>query len=256
MLDAGIGPLGYHRQYYLDRDWHAYTDILARIVRHSLPGPILDLGAGCGYLVEAASLWGMKCVGLEGSAEAIELAKLRTPDLDIRVHRLSSELPSANESFQTVVLNQVIEHLEAGTARHTVQESLRVLRPGGMLMILAPSKANRSEASADPTHINMMSPRELRDLLVDCGFERVTSLDVPLPLLGTSRLSRGLMALLFKLIPLDQLSATSNAIAFKPHGAECEPRPFTNDHAVGAASVAGSPNGPVSTLHLRYSAFC
>src|SRR6185437_12615223 len=171
VLDTGIGPPGYHRQYYSDRDWRAYSDILARIVRQSPPGPVLDLGAGCGYLVEAASRWGIKCVGLEGSAEALEMAKSRAPDLDVRFHRLSSAIPFPGESYGTVVLNQVIEHLEPAVAKHVVREALRVLRPGGMLIVLAPSRANRREAEADPTHVNMMSPTQLRDMLVDCGFD-------------------------------------------------------------------------------------
>lgn len=215
MLDTGIGPAGYHRQYYLDRDWRAYADIFSRIVRHSEPGPVLDLGAGCGYLVEIAGLWGVQATGLEGSPEAIELAKARVPALDIRHHRLSEPLPFGVETFQTVVLNQVIEHLESNTARHVVKEALRVLRSRGMLLITSPSCANRQEELADPTHINMLSPTQLKMLLLECGFERVVAFDSPLPVLGRTRLMRGITNAFFKLFPADRFSATANAMAFK-----------------------------------------
>jgi SAM-dependent methyltransferase len=216
MLDKGIGPPGYHQKYYLDRDWRAYTDILARIVRYSSPGPILDLGAGCGYLVEAVHLWGGLATGLEGSVEAVELAKSRAPKLDMRHHRLSDPLPCESDSYQTVVLNQVIEHLEPPIARRVVEESLRVLRPGGLLLIASPSSANRYEAQIDPTHINLMTPTELKDLLIHSGFDRATSWDVALPIFGKSWLLHGAATALFKVFPVDRLSASANAMAFKP----------------------------------------
>lgn len=215
MLDSGIGPPGYHRRYYLDRDWRAYTDILARIVRYSSPGPILDLGAGCGYLVEAAHLWGGLATGLEGSVEAVEIAKSRAPELDIRHHRLSDPLPLAPDSYQTVVLNQVIEHLEPPVASRVINESLRVLRSGGMLLIASPSSANRYEARIDPTHINLMSPTQLKDLLLHSGFERAISWDVALPIFGSSWLLHGAATAIFRLFPLDRLSASANVMAFK-----------------------------------------
>jgi len=215
MGDEGIGPSGYHVRYYLDRDWRSYADLLARIVRYSLPGPILDLGAGCGFLVEAASHWGMESVGLEGSTEAVELAHLRNPKLNISIQRLSEGIPYSDESFQTVVLNQVIEHLSAETAAHITKESFRVLRNEGMLIITAPSKFNKKEKCADPTHINLMSPAQLKRLLVDCGFDRIIPFDAPLPLLGRGRLASAAMEGFFRLVRVEWLSATTNVMAFK-----------------------------------------
>lgn len=154
-------------------------------------GSDTDLGSGCGYLVEAANRWGLTATGLEGSDEAIEMAKLRVPTLDIRPHRLSEHLPFQTESHQTIVLNQVIEHLEKPVAAFVVSESLRVLGPGGMLLITAPSSANTYERLADPTHINLMSPAQLRNLLTEAGYERITPFDHALPIFGKHRLLHG-----------------------------------------------------------------
>lgn len=214
-MNVGIGTSGYHKKYYSERDWRFYVHILAKIIRYSNPGPILDLGAGCGHLIEAASLWGIAATGLEGSTEAIDLAKSRVPTLDIRHHLLSEPLPFPAESYQTVVLNQVIEHLEPNIARNVLLESMRVLRREGMILITAPSSANKAESIADPTHINMMSPTELKKLLIDSGFEKVIPFNSPLPLLGKNRLPLGLLYILFKLMPFDFYSASSNAMAYK-----------------------------------------
>lgn len=214
--DTGIGPAGYHRRYYSNRNWRAYSDLLARIIKESRPGPILDLGAGCGYFVEAATRWGLKCVGLDGSFDAIEMARQRAPDIDIRLHRLSMELPFATNVFQTVVLNQVIEHLEPRTMRKVLREAERVLNTGGMLIITSPSSYNNTERKADPTHINLLSPSQLHKELVDAGFQKIKTFNFALPIFGHSRLPYGIANALFKAIKINRMSATANAFAFKP----------------------------------------
>lgn len=213
--NTGIAPPGYHQHYYSDRDWKAYSAHLAQVVKYSYPGPILDLGAGCGYFVEAAMRWGLQCTGVEGSEEGVSLAKQRVPDADIRHHKLSESLPFSDFSFQTVMLNQVIEHLEPNIVELTLKEAFRVMRPGGMILVTSPSKANKKEWLADPTHINLLSPTDLRLELAKCGFEKIVPFDSPLSFLGDSKFGRGMMFVVFKLLKMDILSATANAMAFK-----------------------------------------
>lgn len=214
--DTGIAPAGYHQHYYGDRDWRAYVSVLARVVQYSQPGPILDLGAGCGYFVEAAARWGLSCIGLEGSTDAVEMARKRMPGIDMRLHRLSDVLPFEASSFQTLVLNQVIEHLEPDVVPHTLQEANRVLRPTGMVLITSPSRFNEREWKIDPTHINLLSPSQLRGLLTASGFDRIVAFDGPLPFLGRGRIGRGTATALFKLLRMERMSASANAMAFKP----------------------------------------
>jgi SAM-dependent methyltransferase len=213
--NIGIGPPGYHQRYYSDRNWTAYSDLLARVVRYSQPGPILDLGAGCGYFVEAAARWGFESVGLEGASEAVDMAKKRMPDLDIRQHRLSEIFPFDENYFATVLLNQVIEHLEPQVMRHALHEAHRVLRPGGMLLITSPSCYNKAELMADPTHINLLSPRDLKNELENCEFNKIVSFNSPLALFGKNWLGIRIMYVLFKILQIDALSGTANAIAYK-----------------------------------------
>ena len=46
----------YFEQFYSTRDWHFYRPLLALILGHSEPGPILDVGAGTGLFIELALL--------------------------------------------------------------------------------------------------------------------------------------------------------------------------------------------------------
>src|SRR4051812_35656070 len=92
-VNEGIAPPGDFDEFYADRDWTFYSWILAQAILHSGPGPILDVGAGTGFLTEAAQRWGLDCEGLEGSTEGIELAHKRYPPIRLRAHLLSEPLP-------------------------------------------------------------------------------------------------------------------------------------------------------------------
>ncbi|NJL58327.1 MAG: class I SAM-dependent methyltransferase [Desulfobacteraceae bacterium] len=215
MLNQGMGQNGYHKLYYSSRDWKFYRGLLSLLITHSEPGPILDIGCGCGYLIECAMRWGLTCKGLEGASEAITMARERCPEIDIRQHLLSEAFPFLDQTFQTVVMNQVIEHLEPEVVETTLRESYRVLRPRGMLFIASPSKFNTYEKKADTTHINMYSPKELERLLLSKGFSDIMHMNSPLNFLGKNYLGIGLMTVLFKLTKWERLSATANCLAYR-----------------------------------------
>jgi SAM-dependent methyltransferase len=214
------GPSIYRRSYferhYMTRDWRAYTSILSLAVSRSEPGPMLDLGAGVGYLVEAASQWGLFCIGLEGSPDAIRLGKLRDPDLNLVEYRIGQPFPFLDGSFQTIFMNQVIEHLGERIARDCLRECFRVLRSRGMLFVASPSRFNKIEAKADPTHVRMYSPRELEALVSSCGFTNVLGMNSVRPLLGTGRIGRYFMETAFRLLKWDFLSSSADCIAYRP----------------------------------------
>ena len=216
MVNCGVGPSGYHEKHYGSRDWRRYREILALAIQYSEPGPILDVGAGVGLLLEAAHLWNLTCLGLEGSAEAIAAARLRCGSLQMEQHLLSDKFPLGDCTFQTVFLNQVIEHLEPAVAENCVAECFRVLRPGGIFIVMSPSKFNRRERDADPTHICMYSPSSLRKLLTSKGFARVKALDAPMDYLGESLMGRVVMKVVFKTTRWERLSGSANCMAWKP----------------------------------------
>src|SRR6266851_1002275 len=157
MVNQGEGSQQYYEQYYSSRDWRFYRGILWDVIRYSEPGPILDVGAGTGFIVEGFLRWGIDCTGIEGSKEAVDIARKRFPQANLLQHFLSDPFPFPDQMFQTVIMNQVIEHLEPTVVENSVAESYRVLRPGGMLYVTSPSKFNQYERNADPTHINLCS---------------------------------------------------------------------------------------------------
>lgn len=200
---------------YAHTDWNAARRLLARCIRKGKPGLILDIGCGLGFFVECCYRFGVPCIGIEGSAYAVEAARKREPALDIRQHYLEDPFPFSDGSFSMAVCNQVIEHLPAATARHALREAYRVLSEGGAIFVYSPSMFNRKQAQ-DPTHINLHSPRSLKQELIAAGFRKVQSFNNPL------KFNRGLLSPLnhlvrafFTVVPLSFLSSTANCMAVK-----------------------------------------
>ena len=59
---------------------------------------------------------------LDDAEYAVEQAKARCPDLNIRPHDLKVPLPVDNQYAGSVMLHQVIEHIDPGTADFVLQE--------------------------------------------------------------------------------------------------------------------------------------
>jgi ubiquinone/menaquinone biosynthesis C-methylase UbiE len=178
---------------------------------------MLDVGAGAGFLVEAAQRHGLDCEGIDGSAAAIALAQERYPGIRLRLHDLAEPLPYGDESFRTAFLNQVIGALGVAVARRVLHEIYRVLQPSGLLFVASPNRLAPG-AFADPTYLQLYTPTELARLLADAGFVEITPLDTPRPLLGSGRLGLGAMTALLRLTRWDRLSADSRCIAYRPRG--------------------------------------
>jgi SAM-dependent methyltransferase len=236
VTSSGVGDREYYERWYAARDALDYRGLLAQIVREARPGPMLDVGAGLGFFVECAQRFGLDCQGLEGSPDAVDAGRARFAALRVRLHRLTAHdaLPVASSSQETVVMNQVIEHLDEATGAATVREVFRVLRPGGLFFVFSPSAFNEAERRADPTHIHLYRPSALRALLVATGFADVRAVDdalapealAPNALLERSpallrrllatRGARSLTSRVFRATGFERMSATANCIARRP----------------------------------------
>jgi 2-polyprenyl-3-methyl-5-hydroxy-6-metoxy-1,4-benzoquinol methylase len=113
---------------------HNEADTLLMIQRWAKPGDlILDAGCGMGDLL--LRLGDYQAVGIDLSTDYIEIAKER--GLDARVGRVE-KLPWPREQFDVVVCADVLEHvLDLNKA---VRELLRVLKPGGTLVVRTPNQ--------------------------------------------------------------------------------------------------------------------
>jgi len=95
------------------------------------PGSILDVGCG---IRPCCTRWlfpspGKKYVGIDAFDPYVESCKAKWPQLEFR-QVIVPPLPFDDASFDTVVLDDVIEHLEKPKGRELLAEALRVCRRG------------------------------------------------------------------------------------------------------------------------------
>lgn len=75
-------------------------------------------------------------------------------------------------SFDRVVASNLLEHLERPMADLLLSEAMRVLRPGGRLVLIQPNfRLNPNEYFDDYTHVAIYTDRSLRDFLNASGWQ-------------------------------------------------------------------------------------
>lgn len=94
---------------------------------------VLDLGCGKGRFAGILAARGARVVGLDVSAAM--LAGADGSSLH-RVQGSARRLPFAPASFDAAVAVEVFEHLDPAALDATLAEAARVLRPGGILVIV------------------------------------------------------------------------------------------------------------------------
>lgn len=138
--------------------------LASRLDEIAPPGPMLDVGAGEGTLVDALAARGREVTGLErGSA--------RSDFLDASIEQVGGD-----GTFSAIVLWHALEHLpRPGDA---IREAHRLLKPGGVIAIAVPNNASlQADRFGDewlhldlPRHLGHLTDASLRRGLTEVGF--------------------------------------------------------------------------------------
>ena len=112
---------------------------------------VLDIGCGFGWFELAAADRGVRSVvGVEPEEAALETARRHVALAQVTFRAASAvSLPFADESFDTVVMWEVLEHLQKRSEPLALREVARVLRPGGVLYLSTPHGSLRARLT-DP----------------------------------------------------------------------------------------------------------
>jgi SAM-dependent methyltransferase len=96
---------------------------------------ILDVGCGIGTYVRRFRDFSSHVFGIDVEVKRLIDGSKAVPGL---LAAAGEHLPFADGSFDVLVFNEVIEHVQDD--RKTIHDALRVLRPGGSIVIYAPNR--------------------------------------------------------------------------------------------------------------------
>lgn len=143
------------------------------------PGRLLDVGCGGGRFLRRMQKRGWHVVGTDFDAQAARKVSTRY-GIETHVGDLPQcGLPAA--SFDAVTLSQTIEHLYDPKA--TLQECLRLLKPGGLLVMTTPNAASLGAREFGacwrgweaPRHLQLFTVASLEALTRQAGFDVIAA---------------------------------------------------------------------------------
>ena len=122
--------------------WRFGQDRRLEMIRHFAPlagRVVLDIGCGIGTYVRKFEQRGASAFGVDIEFERLREGVGAQHAAPLQLAQAVSECnPFPDNTFDMVLLHEVIEHVQDD--RQTVAEAVRIVRPGGRVIIFAPNR--------------------------------------------------------------------------------------------------------------------
>ena len=159
---------------YPETRWGRHREVIAR---YKQGGAILDIGCSSGAFLRAMKGESWKLHGIEMEASTAERARAAT-GAEVFVGDVD-DAPFRPESFDVITAFDLLEHVYR--PRQFLGNVMRWLKPGGIFFTMLPNIDSwESQLFGSywyglelPRHLFHFSPRSLRHLLTDLGFEEL-----------------------------------------------------------------------------------
>lgn len=163
---------------FITKRLHPYLTDVSQLKVLTKKTPLLDLGCGRGEWLELLKSQGYASEGVDLNTVFAGLCRergLQVTEADAIAHLRS--LPEASRGAITAF--HLIEHLQFPILVELLRESLRVLRPGGLVIFETPNPDNMLVGSnrfyTDPTHLHPLPKEYSVFLLNSVGFTDVVA---------------------------------------------------------------------------------
>lgn len=138
--------------------------------------PVLDLGAGRGEWLELLAEQGIAGEGVDNNA--FQIAEAAEWQVIIHQEDVCSYLARQRSASAGVISAfHIVEHFPFETMVWMVREAMRVLAPGGMLIIETPNPGNvlvgATSFYTDPTHVRPLPAEVVQTLFETLGFHPI-----------------------------------------------------------------------------------
>ncbi|MCK5728683.1 MAG: class I SAM-dependent methyltransferase [Methylococcales bacterium] len=144
----------------------------------------VDLGCGRGEWLGLLNEWNIEAQGVDIDQNMVDLA--RKKGFKVQNQDAITFLKNLPTNSQFIISGfHIAEHIPFSQLQNLVEEALRVLKPGGLLILETPNPENiivgTSNFYLDPTHKNPLPPLLLSFLPEYYGFEKIKILRLQEP---------------------------------------------------------------------------
>lgn len=153
----------------------AYADFIAPLAILYHPAVALDLGCGRGEWLELLGEAGFVASGVDLDEGMLAACRERALNVEM-ANAVSSLRALPNDSMALVSAFHLVEHIPFAEVQTLIREALRVLQPGGLLIMETPNPENlvvgASSFYMDPSHVRPVPPQLLEFVVEYSGFLR------------------------------------------------------------------------------------
>jgi len=165
----------------IKRRLNIYLPVIKKAGAGSKDSPILDIGCGRGEWLELLKDEGLYAAGLDLNGIMVKICK------ELELNAVQDEALSylsrlSHDSMGAVTGFHLIEHYEFEFLIKLLEEILRVLKPGGLVILETPNPGNVLVGSCnfylDPTHRKPLPGSLVKLILESRGFNKVKIINV------------------------------------------------------------------------------
>ncbi len=199
LMSRSVALVGQSHDFFLKLKVRLLLDLVARRIGDSQQARLLDVGCGIGLIERALVGQVGSLYGIDVSQRSVRLATEGTAGATF-LHYDGQRLPFADDVFDLTYAVCVLHHVPAAKWSGFVAEMARVVRPGGLALIIEHNPitpltrlvVSRCELDKDAT---LLSARRCRKLLRGAGLDIVEQryfAFIPFSLPGAAHVERGL----------------------------------------------------------------
>lgn len=153
----------------------AYADFIAPLASLYRPAAALDLGCGRGEWLELLGEAGFVASGVDLDEGMLAACRERALNVEM-ADAVTSLRALPDDSVALVSAFHLVEHMPFAEVQTLIREALRVLQPGGLLIMETPNPENlvvgASSFYMDPSHVRPLPPPLLGFVVEYSGFMR------------------------------------------------------------------------------------
>ena len=120
-------------------------------------GALLDIGTGTGRMLELFAPQADSAIGIDRSSEMLRLARVKLEAAGVEGASLRQgdmyALPLGERSVDSIILHQVLHYAQQPGA--AIAEAARVLRPGGLLLVIDFAQHDREDLREKDAHLRL-----------------------------------------------------------------------------------------------------